>query len=302
VDLADAIGEPGERVRARWFLADALHERGQLAAQATVIDEMVALAERSGQPSLVWPTQLYEVTRAATEGALDRAEDIASKAHSFGLRHGHTDATLFFGGQLYALRLEQDRLPELAPLFEPFADAPDAHPVIGAMQSLIDVERGRGDAARARLERLAGGGQLATLRRDDLRLSTFAYVALVANALTLKEAAAELDAVLEPITDGFVFSQGGAIGATGAIAYFRGLNQSTLGNGAAAIALLEQAVVAHDASGALAWRCRARLALADELRGVDPDRALALARIAAGDLQGSAFTALRRHAARILST
>ena len=300
VDVADTIGDINERVRARWFRADALRELGELGAADVVVDEAMALAELSAQPLLQWATMLYDASRWATWGELDRAEEVATAAHALGLRHGQSDATLFFGGQLYVLRAEQDRLLELAPLFEPFADLGDAHPVVGMMQAMIDVQKGAVDRAQQRLDRLAREIGFGQLPRDELRASVLAYAALLAHALGAKEVAREVDAHLAPISAGLVFSQGGALGATGPVAYFRGIAHATFGDHDDAIAHLERALARAEATGAPAWINRSRLALADELVERDPARARELASAVAAELGGSAFTALRRHAAALL--
>lgn len=300
VEVADAVGDVGERVRARWFRADALIELGDIAAVDLVIDEAMALAELAGQPLVHWATQLYDASRWATRGDLDRAEQIATAAHSLGLRHAQSDATLFFGGQLYVLRYEQDRLLELAPLFEPFAELPDAHPVVGMMQAIIEVQRGARGRAQERLERLAVDDGLARLPRDELRLSVLAYATAVAHALGAKEIAGKVDAQLALIDGGLVFAQGGAIGLTGPVAYFRGVNQATMGQHDAAVALLERALERAEEIRAPAWVNRARLALADQLRERDRERARSLASAVAAELGGTEFTALRRQAASLL--
>lgn len=274
-------------------------EAGALDQFDRVVDEAVALAEAAGLPVLHWATQVYRVNQLATSGTLDDAERLANAAHQLGLRLGQADATLFFGGQLYMIRYEQDRLAELSPLFAPFADDPDAIPVIVGMQALIDAVVGDVTSARRRLVALDRRG-FDALPRDELRLSTLAHAAAAAHRAGDAAVAQAVDAALAPATGAFVFSQGGAIGITGAVAHFRALAHLTIGDHDGALELLEQALEQHERTGGRAWINRTRLALAAALVARDPSRARELATTASGDLAGSGFVALQREARRLL--
>jgi hypothetical protein len=191
-------------------------------------------------------------------------------------------------------------LRSLARLFRPFAEAGGATPIIVAMQALIDCEVDDEAAARDRLAALAAEG-FDKIPRDDLRLPTLVTAGEVARRLHDDAIAADIDAELEPDTGALVVTVGGAIGLTGAVTHHRGILRIAIGDVDTGIALLEQALVRHEAVGAPAWINRTRVELASALRDRDPDRARALAESAVAESTPLGFVAIERTAREVLA-
>jgi hypothetical protein len=299
VDVADGLDDPVQRTRARWFRANCLQEAGDLEGVDANVEEAVRLADQVGQPTLQWASRIVRVGCIASRGALAAAEAEALATYELGMRAGQPDAILFYGGDLYAIRYEQDRLRSLAQLFEPFADVDGAVPMIVAMQALIDCELGDDEVAQRRLSAIMAGG-LEDIPRDELRGSTLATIAEVARRLVDRDALLALDALFAADSAALIINASGAIGLSGAVTYHQGRVRAALGDTASATALLAQALARHEAIGAPVWIGRAQVALAELLVDVDPDRSHELAMAAAAVAGELDLPALRREAQALL--
>jgi hypothetical protein len=299
VAVADSTGDPVQGTRARWYRCDSLVEAGDIAAADVVVDEAIAMADQVGRPLFEWATRILRAGNIGSRGDLAQAEAEGFIAYELGMQIGQPDAILFYGGHLYALRYEADRLRSLARLFRPFAETDGATPIIVAMQALIDCELDDQPAARERLAALAAEG-FDKIPRDDLRLPTLATAGEVARRLGDQAIARDIDDELEPDTGALVVTVGGAIGLTGAVAHHRGILRIATGDVDAGIALLEQALSRHEEVGAPAWINRTRVELASALCDRDPARARALAEAAVASSAALGFVAIERTARDVL--
>jgi hypothetical protein len=236
----------------------------------------------------------------ASSGDLAAAEAESFVAYELGLRVGQPDAILFYGGQLYALRLEEARLRTIAHLFRPFADVEGAPPMILAMQALIDCALDEEDDARRHLAAIIAVG-LDKIPEDDLRMSTFAHVTEVARRRGDLDTAAELDRLFAPATGALIVTVAGAVGMSGAVSHYRGVLRGVLGDGDGAVELLEEALARHETVGAPAWLNRTRVELAAALAGRDPARAQQLAARAAEESGRIGLVAINDAATQLLS-
>jgi class 3 adenylate cyclase/tetratricopeptide (TPR) repeat protein len=196
------------------------------------------------------------------QGRLDTAEVLADESARIvtdqpGLLAG-------YGALLYAVRREQGRLGELAPVVELFvAETPDvpAWRIVLAQTRLAlgDVDAARGELARA------WGGSFGALPHDFLWLSTMVLAADVGCRLEDRALLTEVRERLAPYAGRGVPAATG-FAYLGTTSYALGLTAGALGDHDDAAAHFEASLALDENLGAAPWSARARERLA-ELRG-----------------------------------
>jgi hypothetical protein len=110
------------------------------------------------------------------------------------------DAGLFRAQVLFGVRIEQDRLDEIRPLWLELVEEYPHVRGVHALLAWLDSEVGHRDAARERFEQLASS-DFSDVPLDEMWLLTVASAAVVANHLEDQSRAATLHTLLHPYAD-----------------------------------------------------------------------------------------------------
>jgi tetratricopeptide (TPR) repeat protein len=106
------------------------------------------MADKLGQPLLLWYASYKEASLALLHGDTEQAEQLATAALEVGTAGGQPDAFAFYGVQLMKTRDEQGRLGELVSLI---ADAAEGNPSMPAFKAVLAAALlDAGDEAAAR--------------------------------------------------------------------------------------------------------------------------------------------------------
>ncbi len=165
------------------------------------LDEMAPILERHSQVAQrIWLlTGLIEEWCYRFIVALARGDFVAAEAaieHSFEIAGNHPSAPGMYGLQMFALRREQGRLGEAAPVLELAAKQADSGGVWRPGLAMLYAELNRLDEARQEFERLAAD-EFGVIARDSLWPATGCFMAEVCIALEDRERATILYRDLE---------------------------------------------------------------------------------------------------------
>ena len=107
VEIARGMNDPWLSYSAAAWQLIVGQEAGDGAQVDSALATMSELAASVGQPSLVWVLRLWDCASALTHGDLEAAENFAARAFEVGNASGEPDAALFFGSQLFNIRVLQ---------------------------------------------------------------------------------------------------------------------------------------------------------------------------------------------------
>ena len=192
------------------------------------------------------------------EGNLDGAEGQLVAAVEL-MQHEPVWAQSAAGALTIMLRREQGRIQEVVPMLEHVAEEFGQPPVWMSALSLSHALAGHDRQARDGLDWFAGIG-LARLPRNALWAVTLGMLAEALIEVGGHDLAGDIEELLAPWTDQFVFEGGTA--CFGAVAHHVGRLQALSGRHDEAQASLEQALRIHERMEAGPWASRTRLALA----------------------------------------
>lgn len=247
----------------RWRICDAL-EAGDLPLLDAELALQARLAAVLCRPYLLWLAAIYATLRSVLDGRLGEAERLLHEGLTLGTQAQAIDAHLTFALQRFALRWEQGRLPDSAPLFQQATAECGALPLYRALAALLAAALGDAQHSAALLDDLLRDGPDA-FPRDALWLPTFTVAAVVCDAIGAARHAPLLKRALAPYTGRLVLG-GNAIALLGPVDYALGLLAALQGawpraarHHAAALALAERC-------GARTWAARARAARATAAR------------------------------------
>ena len=137
-----------------WRTFDLLEVPDVVGADAAIAGfEEAAHALR--QPFYEWLAVGLRATRAQMEGRLDEAERLVFRAFELGQHADSPNALLFFGTQLFHLRVEQGRGDELTAIKQKIVDERPALPVFRIGIPLIHAYANRASEARQGFEQVA---------------------------------------------------------------------------------------------------------------------------------------------------
>jgi class 3 adenylate cyclase/tetratricopeptide (TPR) repeat protein len=156
--MADQIGDPVLQSRIRARLLGARYKMADIERADVVIGEIETFAEAIGLPAQRWQHAGFVTTRLLLAGDASAAETANERLLEIGTAAGVPETLAAFGGMLYAIRLHQGRLSEIADLF---LQAASDNPSIAALRSAVPVlfcELDRIDEAREHLAADAATG------------------------------------------------------------------------------------------------------------------------------------------------
>ena len=256
-------------------------DAGDLAALGADVAAYAAMVDRVLHPVVRFYLTPRQVMHALAEGRADDAEQRILAGLTAPDVHG-VRAQLFdpLPGQLVLVRREQGRLAEMEGALD--AAAGDGRiPFVIAFQGLVDVERGRAESARERLDDLAHE-EFRDVAFDHNRLMVLALSADLCARLGDSRRAALLEPLVAPFANQHVVVADG-LGYLDAVARPLGFLALARGDRPRAAAHLEEALRIHESIGAPARAAHTALDLA---RVVD-------SRSRAAELLGSAEAAAR---------
>lgn len=284
--------------RASLIRADVALEAGDVAESVMRLGHAEAVVQEIGQPALRWRAAVRRAAHTALTGALAEAEEQTAAALELGRAAAEPEAGAVHTLQLFGLRREQDRAPEMEGTIVAAAAGHAGDPLLRAVLALQSVELGRMDDARTLLRTLAEH-DLADVPRDVHWTITTAVAAEVAHALgeDALPVATVLRDLLEPYA-GRLASNGWTV--FGSVARALALVCTAIGRDDEAGAHFAHAVQQHAAAGAAAWAARTRVdwahALAARGTPADRDRARHLLDEATASAQAQGFASVERRA------
>ena len=209
--LARAAGGPGRLFLATQFDRTNAVQGADFDRAARRLDELTAIAEEFGRPTMVWVATFHQAAEALIRGDHERAEELATAALQLGTDAEQPDAFAIYGAQLANIRAQQGRMEELAPIMVDVATQNPNVPGYQAMLAGIRADLGQRDEAGALLRR-AALEDFASVPLDLVWLDTLCLYARVATVLEDRSVAERLVALLEPFRAQIPFQ-----GANGAL-------------------------------------------------------------------------------------
>ena len=251
----------------------ALLEAGDLGASDAVGEEYERYVQELRIPRYLAGVQQRRAMRALLEGRFADAEAHAQAAVDL---QPILDFLEGYAVQLFAIRKEQGRLPEIRPAVEEWMRT-DPRPAWNTSYIMLLTDLGELDAAREMLEPLLTAG-LDAIPHDGLRAAALATLADAAPRLGDRDLSAELYELLLPRRSDVIVLTDGVV-CWGAMSRILGPLARALGKDDAALDHFEHAMAVHERLGARPFLARDRLACAALLaeRG-DKRRAATLAR------------------------
>jgi DNA-binding SARP family transcriptional activator len=138
--------DPLERFFALHAAAVAAIEAVELEEADVFVDAALEVGRESALPYLSYNVEILRAWRAGLAGDLDEAERLALEARELGVRGGIDKAEVGPALQIGAIRWQQGRLGELAPVLRAGINPHDPGPSILLARALADSEATRGEA------------------------------------------------------------------------------------------------------------------------------------------------------------
>ena len=246
--LGEQLGDLEIEVEAMSWRVPALMALGHLDAAARSQAELLALAARARQPFMLHVAEHYASTLALSRGRLAEAEAAAERSRDWSRLLTGRDPSGVYGMQMFAVRREQGRLAELAPVVRVLADGSG-----GAWRpglAVLLAELGLTDEAREQLAHVAALGL--DPFRDRLWLASLSYLADAATAVGDRDVAALVRAELLPHA-GRPVMIGHGVGWYGSADRYLGMVAATLGDEESAAAHFDEALALERRAGATTW-------------------------------------------------
>jgi DNA-binding CsgD family transcriptional regulator len=270
LEIGDELGDVEIRTEAlSWLVPSHVVLCDHDAARRTLASLLEA-ARRNSQPFHLHVAEHYASALALCDGDLAAAESAAMRSRDWSRLLTGRDASGVHGIQMFAIRREQGRLAELAPVVRLLAADGGRDAWRPGLVALL-AELGMHDEARRELRRLRADG-LDALRRS-LWLVSLTFLVDAATAVGDEEMAALVYPELEPYAGGNVMI-GHLVSCNGAFDRYLGMTAAVLGEWDRAEAHFESALVLNERLGARTWTAHTAYEYGRMLlgRGVVDDR------------------------------
>jgi tetratricopeptide (TPR) repeat protein len=280
-EMASLAERCGERELALiglgWSIADSL-ALGDVHRVRRDLETFAAAAAELHHPYYAWWATALRAMQAILQGRLVEAESLAHEAFGLGQRAVVSDATQVFAGQLYVLRIEQERHAEVEAIARGFVDQFPLVPGGHCALALLYADQGRSAEAEAEIAALAAD-DFAALPRNPEWLGSVACLAQATALIPRAPHADTLYELLAPYHHRIIVSGMGVL-CSGAVAHFLGMLAARRERWDDAAAHFEEALRLHALIDAVPWTAYteyeyAALALARRRPG-DHERADAL--------------------------
>jgi tetratricopeptide (TPR) repeat protein len=262
--LADANGDPAQRVVARVFLSSALLTAGRLDESSQVTRDMGAIAEAEGSPLIRWIALSNHIRVPALAGRLDEAEEVNDRALALSRELDQHDGEMWWAAGLLGLMWLRGYAGTYADAAADFAEQFPLAKVWRCAQAWLLADAGRHDEARAVIRDHA-------LDPAELIVEPWPFTAAAQLALTAFYLGdAELGArVVESIVDHPTCWSHYYLMVFGPLSWSMGLATAATGAHDEAITHLERTLVVLGEQGLVAFIPTLRLQLAQVLRRRD---------------------------------
>ena len=268
-------------------------------AARDALAEVFTIAQRLNEPFLSHVAEHYASALALSDGNVAQAEAAAERSREWGSLLTGRDASGSYGIQMFGIRREQGRLPELAPVVRLLAG--QSHD--GAWRpglAAVLAELGMESDARREVEAILADG-LGTLR-PSLWLASLVYLADACAALRDERCAEAIYPELANYAGANVMI-GHLVACYGATDRYLGTTAAVLGEWDAAEEHFHAAIALNTRLGARTWLAHTAFAYAQMLlaRGRGDDRAHARSQlgVAIGLAQTVGLPALLRRATEL---
>ena len=221
IELARRTGQEHLEIDAvNWRMFE-YFELGKLDSWHGELEQQERRVAHLHQPFQQYVIASSRAMHAIFEGRFEAAEELAQRALQLGRRMPGLDAEGVFGVQMFSMRSEQGRLPELAPLVRHFVLETPKHAVWRPGLALIQAEIGQLDEARAEFEVLAEH-DFQRVARDGIWAASMTYLAQVGALLGDVARCAQIYDLLLPY-DGRNLMAGTTIACFGAASSILGM-------------------------------------------------------------------------------
>jgi hypothetical protein len=205
------------------------------------------IADRLGQPLVLWCQTLRGSARAMLAGDLATAERLAIAARKMGNETGQSDSAVIFGTQIGPIRVMRGRAQEIAERAAGFAAR---NPWFAAFLAHVYVDLDRHDEARSVLEPLVADGFASLSEYQTSWFISMTSAAYAASGIGWTEAAEMLYQALRPFADQIPHV---AVTTSGSqVSHYLGLLAASLRRDSDAEFYFSQAAATHERIGA-AW-------------------------------------------------
>jgi hypothetical protein len=270
--LVDALD-----ARSRWGAwcnrAMACMEAGE-GSEAELADQRAAeIADDLGLVAMRWQAAMVEARHLLWHGDLRSAKRQARLAWDLGREGSEPLADAIYVAQLYLVRWDEGRLPEIADFI---ISLPLERPLERAFACHAYVHLAAPREAQRLLTGLAARG-FADVHHDGFWLTVMSLMADAAARAAVPDIAEEVQEALRPWRDQIVVTPGTCLGS---VAHHVGVLAAALGRTADADEAFAQAAAVHQRMDAPIWTARTRLEWGRALLGEDRRRGLGLLALA----------------------
>jgi len=246
-------------------------ELGNRARADRAVDGLEELGTLRQSLTFLWIARNARAMMAILDGKFSTAETLAGDALNLGRQTHGPDVDGVYGMQMFAIRREQSRLSEVAPVIKHFIEeSPDETTWLPGF-ALIAADLGYRDAAQKRLSELARSGFAMPL--DAKRSTSLSFVAEVAVSLGDKAAAQTVYDYMLEYRD-MTITAGVATVCFGAASRYLGMLSVALGDFEEASAHFEHALEMNAGSGSRPWLAHAQAEYANLLHKIGSKKAL----------------------------
>lgn len=243
-----------------WRLADLL-DLSHARAADELIESTARQADELRHPLHRWYVAVFRAMRALMQGRLAEGEELVQTAYSLGRRVQPGAAQVYYASQMFVLRWEQGRLPEVAAALRDVSRTYPGMPVFRCMQVLAALQAGQTAEAEAELDVLAQDGA-ARVPRDQLWLGSLALLSAAAVQLNSPHRLPLYELVLPHAQRNIMV---GVTFGLGAAATYLGQLAAALGRRDEATTHFETAMALNTRLGARSWLARTQFFFADLL-------------------------------------
>ncbi|MER8903138.1 adenylate/guanylate cyclase domain-containing protein [Mesorhizobium sp. M0772] len=246
-------------------------ELGNRTRADLAIDGLEELGTLRQRLHLLWMARHARAMMAILEGRFTTAEALAGEALSMGRQTHGAEVEGVYGMQMFAIRREQSRLSEVAPVMKRLIqENPDETTWLPGF-ALVACDLGYRDAAQRRLRELARTGFAMPL--DAKRSTSLSFMSEVAISLGDTEAAQTIYDLMIAYKDMTIMA-GVATVCFGAASRYLGMLSASLGDFEKAAAHFEHALEMNAASSSRPWLAHAQAEYASLLMKIGSKKAI----------------------------
>ena len=269
--LSASVNDDDARGRALAVDVYVSTELGNRARADRAVDGLEELGTLRQRLNILWLARHAQAMMAILDGRFTTAEALAGEARSLGSQTHGAEVEGVHGMQMFAIRREQNRLSEVAPVMKHLIEEnPDELTWLPGF-ALVAADLGYRDAAQRRLSELARTGFAMPL--DAKRSTCLSFMSEVAISLGDTEAAQAIYDLMIAYKD-MTITAGVATVCFGAASRYLGMLSATLGDFEKAAEHFEHALDMNAASGSRPWLAHSQAEYANLLMKIGSKKAI----------------------------